>query len=188
MKYKVGQKFVVEIESAYKFAIGSTTGPALLYRIKGFNSLVFDEDGLDKLVPVGSVPELALSFDKGLETADQTYRALANMPNQARMALFGTTTVEGIIQDHKYSEIRAAASAYYDTSALPYCAEVELLDHVYGGAREFEKGELLVVLEPVEDGSNYILVDRRGRAGTFDRAWLRSTGKTYKSLSEFLHS
>jgi len=77
---------------------------------------------------------------------------------------------------------------YYDTSQLSYCAEVELLDHVYGGGRELEKGELLVVLEPVEDSSSYILVDKRGRTGTFDRTWFRRTGKTYKSVSEFLHS
>lgn len=46
-KYKVGDKFIIEIAEVYE---GATSEP--LYRIKGFNSLVFDKDGLDKLEEV----------------------------------------------------------------------------------------------------------------------------------------
>ena len=43
--YKKGDKFVIEIESV----IVDEKGKILLYTIKGFNALVFDQYGLDKL-------------------------------------------------------------------------------------------------------------------------------------------
>lgn len=46
-KYHVGDKFIIEID---KMLDGSTDDTAL-YHIKGFNSLVFDAYGLDKLKP-----------------------------------------------------------------------------------------------------------------------------------------
>ena len=48
MEYKKGDKFIIEIDSEYlNPEIGAT--PKYLYKIKGFNSLVFDKNGLDKL-------------------------------------------------------------------------------------------------------------------------------------------
>ena len=43
MKYNIGDKFVIEIEN-----IALSHGEPL-YRIKGFNTLVFDDNGLDRL-------------------------------------------------------------------------------------------------------------------------------------------
>lgn len=54
--YNVGDKFIIEIESEYG-AHSSVNGtdmkkvPDTLYRMKGFNSLVFDKVGLQKLKP-----------------------------------------------------------------------------------------------------------------------------------------
>lgn len=50
-KYHVGDKFIIEID---KLLDGSTDDTAL-YHIKGFNSLVFDAYGLDKLKPYKAV-------------------------------------------------------------------------------------------------------------------------------------
>lgn len=47
---EIGSKYVIEIEEVY--VTSSADGsPQRLYRMKGFNSLVFDEEGLNKLVP-----------------------------------------------------------------------------------------------------------------------------------------
>ena len=53
-KYKVGDKFIIEIAEVYENELSgidvfeaATSEP--LYRIKGFNSLVFDKNGLDKI-------------------------------------------------------------------------------------------------------------------------------------------
>lgn len=45
--YKVGDKFEIEIAEVFNSALVNQ-----LYRIKGFNSLVFDKNGLDKLKKV----------------------------------------------------------------------------------------------------------------------------------------
>ena len=53
-KYKVGDKFIIEIAEVYEnelsgiYGFKATTSEPL-YRVKGFNSLVFDKNGLDKL-------------------------------------------------------------------------------------------------------------------------------------------
>ena len=51
MEYKPGDKFIIEIESMYETGdiSGKSLTPVCLYRIKGFNTLVFDKVGLDKL-------------------------------------------------------------------------------------------------------------------------------------------
>lgn len=48
--YNVGDKFVIEIEEICGCKIREVyVEPHTLYRAKGFNSLVFDENGLEKL-------------------------------------------------------------------------------------------------------------------------------------------
>ena len=51
MKYNVGDKFVMEVGEVFVNGLSfeNDSKPCELYRIKGFNSLVFDESGLDKL-------------------------------------------------------------------------------------------------------------------------------------------
>ncbi len=51
-KYKVGDKFIIEIEGIYENVLSNAFEEDMskqLYRIKGFESLVFDKNGLDKL-------------------------------------------------------------------------------------------------------------------------------------------
>ena len=45
--YQIGDKFVIEIEEVFTGDICNLT--PMLYRMKGFNSLVFDKNGLDRL-------------------------------------------------------------------------------------------------------------------------------------------
>lgn len=52
MSYKEGDKFIIEIEEVYK---SDLTSPDL-YRVKGFNSLVFDNHGLNMLQKVEDTP------------------------------------------------------------------------------------------------------------------------------------
>ena len=55
-KYKVGDKFIIEIEKIYESSLkGIDVFEDMeepLYKIKGFNSLVFDTNGLDRLEEV----------------------------------------------------------------------------------------------------------------------------------------
>ena len=48
-KYNVGDKFVIEIDEVFRNDEDDIIHEEELYRIKGFRSLVFDDNGLDKL-------------------------------------------------------------------------------------------------------------------------------------------
>ena len=50
---KIGQKFVIEISDTFT-SVDSNGNISTLYRIKGFNSLVFDDEGLSRLIPIES--------------------------------------------------------------------------------------------------------------------------------------
>jgi hypothetical protein len=74
-KYKAGDKFVIEIGA-------ERLGDPILYRIKGFNTLVFDDNGLDRLEQVNGGPTLRDAYDegykKGLRDAWGCARIIAN--------------------------------------------------------------------------------------------------------------
>lgn len=63
---KAGDKYIIEIEEV----IGSDSNP--LAKIKGFNALVFDQNGLDKLTKLDGVlvEEFRLGYTQGLIDAD----------------------------------------------------------------------------------------------------------------------
>lgn len=65
MKYKAGDKFIIEIETHYNHSGEKNSTRSLndsdgadvptLYRVRGFKSLVFDEDGLSRLQPLNEM-------------------------------------------------------------------------------------------------------------------------------------
>ena len=63
---KAGDKYIIEIEEV----IGSDSNP--LAKIKGFNALVFDKNGLDKLTKLDDAlrKEYSLGYIHGLRDAD----------------------------------------------------------------------------------------------------------------------
>lgn len=52
-KYEVGDKFIIEIDKKYITRDGN-----VLYKVFGFNSLVFDDNGLNKLIPYEEKPKI----------------------------------------------------------------------------------------------------------------------------------
>ena len=63
----VGNKYIIEIEEAYApiQRIGTQRDLPLLYRVKGFNSLVFDEEGLNKLEKYDPDKEYDRGYEQG---------------------------------------------------------------------------------------------------------------------------
>lgn len=84
-----GDKFIIEIENVYKSVPGSD--PVALYKVKGFNTLVFDSSGLQKLERYQE-PDKSSYFkgwDSGTEDGWQLAKKVANLPAAVREALFG---------------------------------------------------------------------------------------------------
>jgi len=55
----VGDKFIIEIGSKYNAGVSNENNcPVNLYKIKGFNSLVFDDQGLRKMKPLNDLNKM----------------------------------------------------------------------------------------------------------------------------------
>lgn len=83
----VGKKYIIEIEAMYganapKGMSGQTLPPIHLYRVKGFNSLVFDDEGLKRLEELDEdalVGNWERGYKQGLNEAWNTARTLHDM-------------------------------------------------------------------------------------------------------------
>lgn len=128
----MGNKYIIELEEA-PFAQDIEQGPArgmvILWRVKGFNSLVFDANGLDKLRSAEDAldsayahgrtsaeaeyyaaieEEKAKAFDRGLDTAWQVAKAIGEMSDDEVENMFetggATNTLYGVIDNHSAQE------------------------------------------------------------------------------------
>lgn len=59
---EIGDRFTIEIENVFKNEDGK-----LLYKIKGFNSLVFDEAGIERLKKCDRIKERKIAHDAGYD-------------------------------------------------------------------------------------------------------------------------
>lgn len=114
-KYNVGDKFMIEIDKKVR---GSASDPDNLYRIKGFNSLVFDDFGLDKLnkAPVRLYTDREVetkkkeSYNVGLKDAWEVVRKIVLSPDDGGIgyedlkAIFGIGGSYQILRNFPVSE------------------------------------------------------------------------------------
>lgn len=135
-KYKVGDKFIVEIEEIYNGDLVKHEEHMHLHRIKGFNSLVLDEYGLDKLQQIN--PKLKIediddmlaeydlkkeSYEKGLEVAWELARKINNDFNTTERAeifnfVVNGITVGDILNDFTPQEALAKLEAYEESKQI----------------------------------------------------------------------
>ena len=118
-KYKVGDKFIIEIAEVYENVLSdvdvfeaATSEP--LYRIKGFNSLVFDKNGLNKLEKLKkpfSVP-YSESYEKGMSDTWNIARELCETDYSECSEMFGDETVEYAIKNFTPLEVKEKMKSY----------------------------------------------------------------------------
>lgn len=112
-------KYIIEIEDEPFVRLSALFGEEGLYRAKGFNSLVFDQFGLDKLTPldkeleeayqrgyeVGSHEATTLEFQRGLDCAWEAITKIAKMPDGERMTHFGEVWISNILNAYSLDQI-----------------------------------------------------------------------------------
>lgn len=112
-KYKVGDKFIIEIAEVYENVLSgidvfeaATSEP--IYRIKGFNSLVFDKNGLDKLEKSKEFLPIPYSeaYKKGMNDTWDIARELCKTGYSECTEMFGDETVEHVIKNFTPLEIK----------------------------------------------------------------------------------
>jgi len=119
-KYKVGDKFIVEIAgTSPSFDVNDNAN--VLYRAKGFNTLVFDDNGLDKLQKIN--PKLKIediddmlaehdlkkkAYEKGLADAWELARKIALSTDMVETArIFIASNICGIEQKKLFEDVFA---------------------------------------------------------------------------------
>lgn len=184
MKYKVGDKFIVEIEEIYNGDLAKHEEHMHLHRIKGFNSLVLDEYGLDRLQQIN--PKLKIediddmlaeydlkkeSYEKGLNDAWELAKKLADMSFQERADIFGYCrkgiVVPDILKDFTPQEALAKIEAYEKSQQIQVGDVVVNINQV----------KLLVTA--TLDNGHFEGINEYGSAYIFraDDSW-KKTGKT----------
>lgn len=109
-KYKVGDKFLIEIAEVYENVLSDievfeATTSETLYRIKGFNSLVFDKNGLDKLKKSLPIPYSEV-YEKGMNDTWDIARELCKTGYSECTEIFGDETVEHVIKNYMPLEVK----------------------------------------------------------------------------------
>lgn len=121
MNYKIGDKFIIQISEIYKTDPGNRyvgteqqDKPVELYRIKGFGSLVLDENGLDKLEKYDSVANstsidimLEQKYREGLNDAWEAAKKIAEIREE-----IGSVLTSEVFAEHTASEVISEIKAY----------------------------------------------------------------------------
>ena len=132
MKPKIGDKFIIEIDSHMTNKNGD------LYGIKGFRSLVFDQNGLDKLTPYimdeayAEGYTLAESkyrgihdddYQRGLDDAWDAARKIGctvkegGLANHELVSIFGNLATSFILRDYEAIEVIEKIREYEESKA-----------------------------------------------------------------------
>lgn len=151
---KVGNKYVIEIEQEYSANMrkGSSdiVEPVKLYKAKGFNSLVFDEQGLDKLKRMPELEQIdaviaqidiiqKTAYENGLDDAWEIAKKIECMDGydgDELIEMFGTDGIEAIFAKYKASEVLEKVKAYEEykeqNNIIRVGDEVRLSDDTIG--------------------------------------------------------
>lgn len=118
-RYKVGDKFIIEIAEVYENVLSDVdvfeaTTSEPLYRIKGFNSLVFDKNGLDKLEKLKESLPIPYSeaYKKGMNDTWDIARELCKTGYSEFTEMFDDETVEHVIKNFTPLEIKEKIESF----------------------------------------------------------------------------
>lgn len=145
---KVGNKYVIEIEQEYSANMrkGSSdiVEPVKLYKAKGFNSLVFDEQGLDKLKRMPELEQIdsviaqidiieKTAYENGLDDAWEIAKKIECMDGydgDELLEMFGTDDIEAIFAKYKASEVLKKVKAFEEQKAKSFNDEIKVGDEI----------------------------------------------------------
>lgn len=194
-KYKVGDKFIVEIEETIcgygnnPNDTGHITEP--LHRIKGFNTLVFDSYGLDKLQKYEeeviatkfyekgrqeALEEVqnceSYGYEKGLQDAWELARKISEIPLAKRREILSTEWqfLEDILKDFTPQEALAKIEAYEDSKAI------KVGDVVKVDGTNKDCG-IVIAIDEIQKKARLMYADTSFRVNEWYLADLKKTGR-----------
>lgn len=191
----MGKKFVIEFEEKpfYKMQRRGTSETEKLWRVKGFNSLVFDENGIKKLTPL----EDTLDLDKlevHMNGFDEGYDAGLRILWGRIRKVFGNPN-DGAYRSSQLSQI-FGYDWIYDSLSLSPSEFLKKISDYEEMMSEIKAGDELVLTSADTvcictcdvgtcNDEVYVMFDD-GSCGQYPEDKLRKTGKHYSSFDEFL--
>ena len=194
----VGRKYVIEIEQEYSANMrkGSSdiVAPVKLYKAKGFNSLIFDEQGLSKLKRVPELEQIdaviaeidiikKTAYENGLHDAWEIAKKIECMDgydSYELIEMFGTDDIEAIFAKYKASEVLEKVKAYEEckkqNNIIRVGDEVRLSDDTIG----------VVVYSSPTGHINIFTAHGSVRCSTTTKA--QKTGKHYDDIINILNN
>ncbi len=144
----VGRKYVIEIEQEYSTNMrkGSNdmVDPIKLYKVKGFNSFVFDEQGLDKLKRMPTLEQIdareaeidiiqKTAYENGLHDAWEIAKKIECMDGydgDELIKMFGTDDIESIFKKHTANEVLEKIKTYEEQKVKTFNDEIKVGDEI----------------------------------------------------------
>lgn len=177
-------KYIIEIEdvpfSKVRFDADNGAQNINLYRAKGFNALVFDKNGLDKLTPLNKA--LDESYQQGLDDAwNATKQLIAKWVN-GDDDVFGDKSIDEFIETFSASEAIAKLREYEQQKAdeIKVGDEVEAYSGraiVFGTFTDAKGGKFCRYWYPSDDSFN------KGKTEN-----LKKTGRHFPQVAELLNA
>lgn len=197
----VGDKYIIEIEEELRPR--ATQGCSFseddcVYRIKGFNSLVFDRNGLNKLEKVITEEDKSMYFKKGQDTAKLIYQKLLETPSADLKDMFPEVkggTISALIGRFSVKEIEDRMTNYKPTfhvgEEIVY-TDTENKEELIGVITFVESTErkLLSACDNsmhVESLPKHHIMFKDGRTlSVWGFAKMKRTGRSYPNVGAFL--
>ena len=193
-------KYIIEIEDEPFVRRSALYGEKSMYRAKGFNSLVFDQFGLDKLTPLdkelsselgeayhkgfkaGQHEATTLEYQQGLDDAWETIIKLAHTTYAQRSEIFdGLQDILSIMQKFSPSEVTAKIREY---EAKQESDEIRVGDEV-----KHKDGNVRWTSVVVEiDGDTIYLMGDTGAVADYQRCNFKKTGRHFPQVAELLEA
>ena len=191
----MGKKYVIEFEEKpfYKMQRRGTSETEKLWRVKGFNSLVFDENGIKKLTPLDDTLELAKhevygnGFNEGYEVG------LRNLWNGIRKVF--DEPCDGNYSQSQLSQIFGDDWIHDSLSLSPseFLKKIsdyeEMMSEIKAGDEVVHAtvGTIAICTSDLRTvGDEVYVMFNDGSCGQYPEGDLRKTGKHYSSFDEFL--
>ena len=193
----MGAKYTIEVEDK-PFELLSKDGftSEKLYRVKGFNSLVFDWNGLNKLTPYPDLEQVRKEayekgwkeaenhyeegyndgYDTGLSHAWEAVRKVVALSTVDRREIFGSEYMYTILEKHTASEAIEKIRQHEQEKE-----EIKVGDEV----KSIESDWTAIVTKS-EEGHLTLMGDSGAIANGYDAKYFAKTGRHFPEIAEVL--
>lgn len=175
-------KYIIQIEEEPLVRKSALHGETAVYKAAGFNTLVFDKNGLDKLTPfeVESTQADNKDYFQGLDDAYKIITKILNMNSRELSTLLGYTPANSasVINTYSIKELSNLVKPYDNEH------QVSIGDEVI---TEYDKIKAVVLDEADEDGVYYVITEN-GCVEKWDRNLFDTTGEHYDQVNYIVHA